>query len=154
MNRIVTLLVLGLSLAVIASGWAAEENPTEAQAADPPASQNNETSKQLESLLKERRDTLRRLVDILDAQHRQGFGGQEQEDVVLYASNELFDAELDLATTKTERIAIREKIVANLRQVEKRAEMRVGVTTAKKSLEAKAARLKAEIQLLREKESG
>ncbi|MCX7426276.1 MAG: hypothetical protein NTW96_11730 [Planctomycetia bacterium] len=48
---------------------------------------------------------------------------------------------------------MREKMVANLKVIEKAAEMqqRMGTTTPDTLLRAKAARLKAEAQLLREK---
>jgi hypothetical protein len=126
-----------------------------AAGADPPLPQQNETAKQVESLLKERRDTFRQLVDMLGQQHRAGI---VTEVSVLRATDQLLDAELDLASTKAERIAIREKLVANLRKLEKLIEgmVQAGVRgadapTIEDALRAKAARLKAEIQLLREK---
>ena len=132
-------------------------------AADPPAStqkdaskqevasKQGEASEQLESLLKERRDTLRQLVETLEGQWRAGLTDGQLP--ILHARNELLDAELDLAKTREERIAAREKMVANLKVIEKAAEMqqRMGTTTPDTLLRAKAARLKAEAQLLREK---
>ena len=127
---------------------------TSAAPAAPPRPEQHETSKQLESLLKERRDTLRELVDILDGRYR---AGAVTEEAVLRASGQLLGAELDLASTKAERIAIREKLVANLRRIEKVTEdqAQVGSLALRPDdvLQAKAARLKAEIQLLREKAS-
>jgi hypothetical protein len=132
-------------------------------AADPPAPEQkaaskqeaaltqDQASKQLEALLKERRDTLRQMVENLEVGQRSGTGITELS--VLHARNELLDAELDLAKTREERVAVREKMVANLKVIEKAAEMqyRMGTTTPETLLRAKAARLKAEAQLLREK---
>lgn len=106
-----------------------------------------------DSLLKERRDTLRQLAQDVEQCYR---AGRATLDSLIRASNLLLEAELDLAKTKAERIAIYEKLVANLRQLEKAAEARHqagapggGVSEV---LSAKADRLKAEIQLAREKE--
>jgi hypothetical protein len=114
--------------------------------ADPPRSSPEGGTGQLQSLRKERRDTLRKLVDAAESKYNSGKATLE---CVLRASELLLEAELDLAATKTERIAVREKLVANLRQVEKAAQMRhhAGVAPIEESLQAKAARLKAEIQL-------
>jgi hypothetical protein len=125
-------------------------------AGDAPQAQQAEISKQLEALLRERQETLGKIVEILDARYRRGIGGEDTAVNLTHAKAQLYDAQLDLAKTKDERIAIREKIVANLREVERRAEARVqgggaDALLQKSLLEAKAARLKAEIQLLREK---
>jgi hypothetical protein len=136
------LCLIGTSIAVVST-----------TGADAPQPQQDDTSKQLESLLKERRDTLSKVVDLLDARFRSGFGGIKEE-TVLPASNHVLDAELELAPTKAKRVAIREKVVANLRKVEKFNEMRrkgPSLAPPEDLLQAKAARLKAEIQLLREK---
>ncbi len=120
-------------------------------AADTPRPASSEASKQLESLLQERRDTCRKLVEYVESQRRTG-----QVDIPSWirASNQLVEAELDMAKTKAERIALRQKLVANLKQAEEFAEARdkmgFGLDTAKTSLETKAARLKAEIELARE----
>jgi hypothetical protein len=120
-------------------------------AADPPVPGQDEASQQLEFLLKARRDTLRQIVNLLEAERRTG--GRATEEPILRASNQLLDAELDLASTKAERIALREKVVTNLQQIEKitAAQVGFGVRKPEEALQATAARLKAEIQLLREK---
>jgi len=71
---------------------------------------------------------------------------------VLRASELLLEAELDLAETKAERIAVRDKLVANLRQREEAvlARYRIGAEQYDSVLQVTAARLKAEIKLLRE----
>ena len=119
-------------------------------AAEPPVPQQDEASKQLESLLKERRDTLRQLVTFLDGRLLVGKASKES---VIRASNQLLDAELDLARTKAERIAIHEKLVDNLRGLEKIIESgaHYGTRQLDDVFSAKADRLKAEVQLLREK---
>jgi outer membrane protein TolC len=72
--------------------------------------------------------------------------------MIVKAIQLLLEAEVELAETRAERIAVHEKILANLCQVEKAAQMRcsAGRAPIAESLEAKAARLKAEIQLKRE----
>jgi hypothetical protein len=115
--------------------------------ADPPKSTADEAGpSQLLSLRKERRETLRKLVDAAESKYN---SGKATLDVVLRASDLLLEAEMDLARTRAERIAVHEKLVANLRQVEKATQLRCDAGTApiEESLEAKAARLKAEIQL-------
>jgi hypothetical protein len=118
-------------------------------AADWPASRHDGASAQLESLLKERRDVVRKLVEIVNRRYQTGMVTQES---VILASNLLLDAELELARTKAERIAVCQKLVGNLRQLEQAAEARHERTmgSADDVLKAKAARLKAEIQLVRE----
>jgi hypothetical protein len=118
--------------------------------ADSPQSSRKEPSKQLEDLLRERRDTLRKVADILESRFRGGYGVTEE--TALLASNEVLEAELELAPTKADRVAIFVKVVANLQKIEKTAERRRGLQCEDVFLHAKAARLKAEIQLLREKE--
>jgi hypothetical protein len=115
--------------------------------ADPPKSTADEAGpSQLLFLRKERRETLRKLVDAAESKYN---SGKATLDVVLRASDLLLEAEMDLARTRAERIAVHEKLVANLRQVEKATQLRCDAGTApiEESLEAKAARLKAEIRL-------
>jgi hypothetical protein len=141
MNRKFLVLVVAAAAAVVLS----------AIAADSPRPESSEASKQLESLLQERRDTCRKLVEYVELQRR---NGQVDIPSLIGASNQLVEAELDMAKTKAERIALRQKLVANLKQAEEYAEgrnkMGFGVDTAKTFLETKAARLKAEIELARE----
>jgi hypothetical protein len=137
---------------MIAPAIAAEPASTQKEASkQEAASKQGEASERLESLLKERRETLRQLVETLEGQWRAGLTDGQMP--ALHAKNELLDAELDLAKTREERITVREKMVANLKVIEKTAEIqqRMGTTTPDTLLRAKAARLKAEAQLLREK---
>ena len=120
-------------------------------AADSPRPASSEASKQLESLLQERRDTCRKVVEYVELQRR---GGQADISSWIGASNQLVEAELDMAKTKAERIALRQKLVANLKQAEEFAEVRDkvrwGLDIHKTLLETKACALKAEIELARE----
>lgn len=106
-----------------------------------------------EALLKERRETLRQLSQEVEQRYRSGLATL---DSVIRASNLLLEAELDLAKTKAERVALCEKLVANLRQLETILESKhkVGAQGGETAnvLDARAARLKAEIQLAHEKE--
>ncbi len=113
-----------------------------------------ETAKELESLLKEKRDTLRKVVNVLTQQYENGSATFES---IMLASERLFDAELELAATKAERTAIYEQRVSALRALEKFAEARLNAgfrATEVELLGARAARLEAQIRLLREKEGG
>jgi outer membrane protein TolC len=105
----------------------------------------------LEDLLRQRRQTLRTLVDVAEKHYRTG---RVPFDVVVRASNDLWEAELALAKGKEERLRLRAKIVENLRKLEDlvQARFQLGKTTLDEVLSAKAARLKAEILLLAEKE--
>ena len=118
---------------------------TQAQA-EPPA---KNTATQVESLMKERRDVLQNIAQMLNAQYRVGTAGIDR---VVSATNKLADAELELAKTKDERIAVCRKQVESCRDFEKLCQARheVGIVTQADVLIATAERLKAEIQLLRE----
>lgn len=103
----------------------------------------------INSLMVERRDTLRQLVDSVTAQYK---AGRTTLDNVIRARNGLLDAELEIAKTKTERIRIHEERVKNFRDLENAIKQRytVGKGTHEEMLTAKAARLKSEIEFLRE----
>ena len=82
-------------------------------------------------------------------QFRHGIG---THDAVIRASNQLLDAELELAQTREERIGIHKQRVRNLKELEEyaRQRQRAAQVSVDKVLEARAARLGAEIELLRE----
>jgi outer membrane protein TolC len=105
----------------------------------------------LADLLTERRDTLRKLVEAVELQYHHGAGTL---DAVVRASNDLLDAELALAPSEADRIAILERIVQNLKALEEMVSARynAGRATISDVLSAKAARLNAEILLLTERE--
>ncbi len=115
--------------------------------AQPPA---KNPAAEVESLMKERRDALQKLVRILDSQYRMGTVDFNR---VASAASKLADMELELAKTKDERIAACRKQVELCRDAEKLCQARVNAGTATEAdvYEAKAERLKAEIHLAREK---
>ncbi len=94
-------------------------------------------------------DTLRQLVDSVTALHKLG---DATLDNVLHAQNELLNAELEIVTTDAERTQIREEQVKNFREIENAMKRRheVAQVTIREVLTARAARLEAEIKLLRE----
>lgn len=108
---------------------------------------------ELKALKKDRSDTLQQLAEAVEQRYR-----NEQTTLAsaTQASHRQFEAALELASTKAERFASHEKLIENLRRLEKDAE---SIHKAKAGpvddvLEAKAARLKAEIDLLHEKIGG
>jgi hypothetical protein len=130
-----------------AIAWAiAVASPIQARA-QPPA---KDAAVQLQSLLKERRDTLRKLVEFRVAQYKAGTVGVID---AAYAQDRLVDVELELAKNKDERIAIRQRQVDFCRSIEKITQARhdAGTVSTADLLDAKDFRLNAEIQLLREK---
>jgi len=122
-------------------------------AATPPAKTRaprlDEASQKINALQKERRDTLQQLVKLVQQRHRAGAVSSE---AVLRASLKLNQAELDLAENRQRRIAVRKETVELLRRLEKTAKQRfeIGAGSQDEVLEARAARLQAEIELLRE----
>lgn len=110
--------------------------------------QQSDRDDRINKLLAERRDTLRGVVD---AAMEQYISGEALLDTVIHARKGLLEAEMELATTNAERIRIHEKRVKNLRQLEDSVKDRHAAGTAgvRQVLTAKAARLKAEVELLR-----
>ena len=106
---------------------------------------------QLTKLLGQRRDVLLQLVEALEHQFSQGLC---QVDSVVAAREQFLDAELQLASGKTERLEILQKKVDNMRELEDFMKIRHqdGRTTLENVLSATAARLQAEIDLVREKQ--
>ena len=118
----------------------------------PAASQDKQAGpdSSIRKLLFQRRDVLRELLDFVTAHHE--LGTVTLADVV-QARNGWLEAELDVARTREERVQIHERRVKNWRDLESltRQDFAAGTATPKEMLVAKAARLKAEIELLREK---
>jgi hypothetical protein len=106
----------------------------------------------LERLLKQRRDTLREMVAFAETQYRAGVA---EQDAMFRASESLIAAELDLATDKAERIALRERRLEIMKRMEEYTGALRDVAGANNAdvLAATAERLKAEIELLRERAS-
>jgi outer membrane protein TolC len=117
--------------------------------AEPPAVGDRDAERVTE-LQKERRDILREAVDQAERGYRAG--------VVQYSSVSRIklnwlSAELDAAPDRAARVAVRKRIVLQLRHVEETTVELVNAGQAQSIdlLEAKAARLQAEIELLGEK---
>jgi hypothetical protein len=103
----------------------------------------------LTTLRKERRDVLRQAVKETEEGYRQG--------VIPFTSIpqltiKLLNSELDLASDRDARVAIRERAVDHFREIERIVAEQVKNAVAPNAdlLEAKAVRLQAEIDLLRE----
>lgn len=113
----------------------------------------HEQATAIQRLLEERRDTLQQMVDSVKEQYR---AGHAQMDAVLHASESLIEAELDLAKDQAERIALCERCVENVKELEAytTTQFESGRLSHAETLAAKAARIKAEIELLRERASG
>jgi outer membrane protein TolC len=105
------------------------------------------------ALQKERRDVLREAVKLTEEGYRNGVG--EFTSIPRLTIN-LLNAELDLATDHAGRVAVRERMVEQFNVIEKTAAQRFESLVGDKTelLEAKAARLKAEIDLLLETADG
>jgi outer membrane protein TolC len=125
--------VVGLAVAV--SGW--ELNPTG-------------DAEQLRSLLQVRRDTMHELVRTVDQHFR---AGRVASDAVIQARGGLLTAELEMAATPEQRLAIHQRMIATMQDLERATaeRYRMGTVTQAEVLHARAARLNAEIHLIRER---
>jgi len=103
----------------------------------------------LDELLQQRRDTLRTLVDIVTAEYREGTTGFES---VASAEDQLIVAELELAKTPKDRIAILQRRVELMKGLSAIVDARFnsGQVTQAQVLVARAALLQSQIQLARE----
>jgi outer membrane protein TolC len=106
-------------------------------------------AEKLTALRKERRDVLRQAVKQTEEAYRNGV--KDYTSIPRVTIN-LLNAELDLATDHAGRVAVRERIVEQSQAIEKSVAQRVENALADSTdlLEATAARLQAEIDLLRE----
>lgn len=116
----------------------------------PGANQAEESESKVLQLLTERRDTVRELRDTLNASY---ISGQTEYTTVVEVEDELLEAELDLAISRADRLAIHEDLVENRKRTEELLQQRfkLGAALTTEVLYAKAARLKAEIDLQRER---
>jgi predicted O-methyltransferase YrrM len=98
-------------------------------------------------------ETLRKIVEIGRAEHERGLVPTED---VLATEHELVEAQLDAATTQTERLAVLKEALQLAQNGEKIAAARYesAHTTIVAVLKARATRLHAEIRLQRERERG
>ncbi len=132
------LAVLTLATALIATAQTAKSEPG-----------IDEASAKLDTLLRQRRETLGQLVKVTTEHYRTG---RTTIDSVIRASRQLLNAELELAEDRNARLAIHAKRIALLKDFERivQTQFKAGDATQEDILAARAARLEAEIQLLRE----
>jgi outer membrane protein TolC len=125
-----------VGLAVVVGGWELDRTGD---------------AERLRSLLQLRRDTMQEWVRSVDQHYR---SGRVSSDMVIQARSGLLGAELELATTAAERFAIHQRMIATLHDLEQAAteRYRMGTVTQAEVLHARAARLNAEIQLIRERQ--
>jgi outer membrane protein TolC len=102
-------------------------------------------------LIEERNQLLRKRVELVKAQYETGVASLE---AVILAERELLQAQLDLATTAKERVAIRETQLKIAKEHEKRAEalFASGLRPESELITARIDRLTAQINLIRERE--
>ena len=114
--------------------------------------QANQADK-LETLLTQRRDTLQQLVEVVTEEYRQGKTGFES---VARATDQLIDAELELAKNPKDRVAILQRRVELMKDLFAMVDTRfeAGQVTQAQVLAAKAALLQSQIQLVREQADG
>ena len=138
------ILLSGFAILAVCIGMTALTNAENSAAAP---------DEEVRKLLTERRDTLRDRLHAVEASFKIGL---TETTVVVAAENELLDAELELANQPADRIAIREAVVANMKRIEDRTRQQLdnGAALQQDVLLAKAARLQAEIELLRERGIG
>ena len=146
MNRIalsVVLVGMGVASGVVVSSGLAEQTTTVRGA----------NAENLTALRQERRDTLRQAVELVVALYRNARIDQEP---ALRLTTTLLNAELDLAPDRAARIALREQTIKQIKALEEIAATRKESARGPQFeiLEAKAARLQAEIDLLLEKADG
>lgn len=110
-----------------------------------------ESGDKLTKLLQERRDTLAKRVAALEMQLGHG---ELKIDSVIAARGDLLEAELQLAKTKNRRVEIFMKRIDNMRELENSVKLQFenGLATNESYLAATAARLQAEIDLIREQQ--
>jgi hypothetical protein len=113
-----------------------------------PVPQPKEESAKIKALLKERRDALRTAALARTQEYEAGRGTLG---VMLHVSRELLNAELEVATTPEERFDAHASHFNAMRKMEKLTKegYEAGRVKAADHYEMRAARLKAEIELLR-----
>lgn len=138
--RSLVFLIVGLSIACVAGSFTIAQQTTE-----------SDSQAVLNELLKKRRDTLAERVVALEKKLAEG---QLKIESVVAARDQLLDAELQLVKTKKQRVAIYQKRIDNMRELEASLKLQYenGIATPESLLLATAARLQAEIDLAREQQ--
>ena len=110
---------------------------------------DSDSDASLSALLTQRRDTLEKRVEVLEYMLAQG---KVEATAVFAARDQLLDAELQLAETKEQRLALHRTRIDNMRELEELIKRRhkAGQSPLEAALSTTAARLQAEIDLLRE----
>jgi outer membrane protein TolC len=110
-------------------------------------------SAEAKKLLMERRNVLKEITDIQAKAYERG---EVRLDSLLHTQRELFEADLELAEQKKQRIEICERIVKTLENIEAVSQRQHGAGEASiiDVLSSKAARLKAQAQLASERQGG
>jgi hypothetical protein len=143
-------MMVGFAVGVLVGGGPAAAQEPKPTAPGKVVADEGEPAK-VKALLKERLEVLREMEKALKNSY-ESFGTVPLERV-LQASRKVIQAELELAETAAERVALREKAVAIAKEIEKILKTRhdAGTVPIYEYLEAKAARLEAEIALERER---
>ena len=144
MNRIafsVVLVGFGAVAGLFVSSGLAEPAPRTREA----------DAEMLTALRKERVEVLRQAVKQAEESFRSGLAPHTSIQRITIS---LLNAELDLAPDRAGRVAVRERMVAQFKRIETIVAEQVKSAIAKSTdlLEAKAARLQSEIDLLRERD--
>lgn len=119
----------------------------------PSTAQNSVSSdSELQLLLTARREALQTRVDIVERLVARTTNTPEE---LFAARNDLFDAEIEVATTRIERIEALERKLDNARQIESLMQQRKEAArgTEAEVLKAKADRIGVEIDLVRERKN-
>lgn len=111
----------------------------------------NSDSPEIKVLLKERRDVLAKRIELLRARYAVGTGNDTLSSLFT-AMDQLLLAELQLANSREQRVTLTHKRLDNMRELERSVKQRfeAGTGSTDEVLSATAARLQAEIDLLRE----
>jgi hypothetical protein len=117
--------------------------------AEPTAAVRGPNPENLIALRKERCDVLRQAAEVAEVLHR---NAKIDDTSLRRITINLLNAELDLAPDRAGRLALREQTVKQFKAIEEAVAARVerALATHADLLEAKAARLQAEIDLLLE----
>lgn len=143
MNTGTKILATTLAIAVVVFAWPIAVGET---------TEANQTQK-LDELLKQRQATLRQLVDVVTEEYQQGTTGFES---VARATDQLIDAELDLAKNAEARTAILQRRVELMKSLFSMVETRfkAGQVSQAQVLASQAGLLESQIQLVREQVDG
>lgn len=115
------------------------------------AGQDSEETRRLDALLKQRRDTLQQLVEVVTEEYHIG---KKSFDSVVQTKDRLIDAELELAKNRRKRLALLQQQVEMFESFSTLTDERFAIGQVPQSdrLAVRAAFLDAKIKLARERE--